>query len=308
VRLLFAGTPDVALPSLRALLNHPRHEVVAVLTRPDAPSGRGRTLRPAPVAEVAREAGIETLTASPGSDEFLTRAHDLDIDCAPVVAYGTLLREPALSVPRHGWVNLHFSLLPAWRGAAPVQRAILHGDEVTGASTFLIGPGLDDGPVFGLMTETVRPRDTSGELLARLAEAGAGLLVATLDGIESGQLEPKPQSPDGVSLAPKLTADDARVAFSDPALAVDRRVRACTPAPGAWTLFRDERLRLGPLIPDPDAEPLAPGRLRVSKSAVWAGTATLPVRLGEVQPAGKRVMAAADWARGSRVNGEDRLG
>lgn len=309
MRLLFAGTPDAAVPSLRALIDHPHHEVVAVLTRPDAPSGRGRTLRPSPVAELAREAGIETLTPpTPSDEEFLVRAGDLDIDCAPVVAYGNLLREPALSLPKHGWVNLHFSLLPAWRGAAPVQHAILHGDEVTGASTFLIGPGLDDGPVFGLMTEVIRPDDTSGDLLARLADAGAGLLVATLDGIESGQLSAKAQSSDGVSLAPKLTPDDARVRWDDPAIAVDRRVRACTPAPGAWTLFRGERLRLGPVAIDPEAPGLAPGELLASKSGVWAGTATATIRLGEVQPPGKRMMPASDWARGSRLEPGERLG
>lgn len=309
MKLLFAGTPEVAVPSLRALIDHPHHEVVAVLTRPDAPSGRGRTLRPSPVAEVARAAGIETLTPhTPSDEDFLARARELDIDCAPVVAYGNLLREPALGLPRQGWVNLHFSLLPAWRGAAPVQHAILHGDEVSGASTFLIGPGLDDGPVFGLMTETIQPRDTSGALLGRLAEAGAGLLVATLDGIESGHLEPKEQPLDGVSLAPKLTVDDARVRFGDPATAVDRRIRACTPAPGAWTTFREERLRLGPVLPDPDVPALEPGQLAVTKSTVWVGTATSPVRLGEVQPAGKRMMPAADWARGNRVTDDDRLG
>lgn len=309
MRLLFAGTPEVAVPSLRALIDHPHHEVVAVLTRPDAPSGRGRTLRPSPVAEMAREFGIETLTPrTPSDEEFLVRAGALDIDCAPVVAYGNLLREPALSLPRHGWVNLHFSLLPAWRGAAPVQHAILHGDEVTGASTFLIGPGLDDGPVFGLMTEVIRPDDTSGALLARLAEAGAGLLVATLDGIESGQLSAKAQSSDGVSLAPKLSQDDARVRWDDPAIAVDRRVRACTPAPGAWTQFRGERLRLGPVTIDTDAPGLASGELFASKAGVWAGTATAAVLLGDVQPPGKRMMPASDWARGSRLEPGERLG
>jgi methionyl-tRNA formyltransferase len=314
LRLLFAGTPEVALPSLRALIEHDHHDVVAVLTRPDAPSGRGRSLKPSPVAELAREHGIEVLAPNrPTDEDFLSRARQLDIDCAPVVAYGNLLREPALSLPKHGWVNLHFSLLPAWRGAAPVQHSILHGDEMTGASTFLIGPGLDDGPVFGLMTETIKPTDTSGDLLARLAAAGAGLLVATLDGIETGRLDPKPQSLDGVSLAPKLTTEDARIRFADPALAVDRRIRACTPTPGAWTTFRDERLRLGPvhLPPDPtapDVPVLQPGCLAVQKSAVWVGTASSAIRLGDVQPAGKRMMAAADWARGNRVTEDDRLG
>ncbi|MCW2521940.1 MAG: methionyl-tRNA formyltransferase, partial [Frankiales bacterium] len=170
MRLLFAGTPAVALPSLRALLDSPAHEVVGVLTRPAAPAGRGRGQRPSPVAELARDADIPVFTpAKPADPDFLAAAAELDVDCCPVVAYGSLLRAPTLELPKYGWVNLHFSLLPAWRGAAPVQQALLHGEEFTGASTFLIGPGLDDGPVFGVLTERVRPGDTSGALLDRLA-------------------------------------------------------------------------------------------------------------------------------------------
>ncbi|MDQ1732860.1 MAG: methionyl-tRNA formyltransferase [Pseudonocardiales bacterium] len=313
MRLLFAGTPAAALPSLQALIDHPVHEVVGVLTRPDAPSGRGRSLTPSPVSALAREHGIEVFApARPTDTEFLRVAGELGIDCCPVVAYGALLREPALSLPRYGWVNLHFSLLPAWRGAAPVQHAVLHGDEITGASTFLIGPGLDDGPVFGVLTERIRPRDTSGELLARLSEAGAGLLVATLDGIADGSLNPVAQPADGVSLAPKLTVADAQVCFDQPALAVDRRIRACTPAPGAWASMDGQRLKLGPVTPvghrTGGDELLVPGVLEVSKTEVLIGTATAPVRLSEVQPPGKRPMAAADWARGARLKSGDRLG
>jgi methionyl-tRNA formyltransferase len=311
--LLFAGTPEVAVPSLRALLRHPAHQVVAVLTRPQAPAGRGRRLTPSPVAELAGQAGVEVLSPDRPSDpDFVRRLAELDVDCAPVVAYGALLREPALSLPRHGWVNLHFSLLPAWRGAAPVQHAVLHGDDTTGASTFQIGPGLDDGPVFGVLTERVRPGDTSGELLARLAEAGAQLLVATLDGIADGSLRPRPQPADGVSYAPKLTVADARIDFGQPALAVDRRIRACTPEPGAWTAFRDGRLKLGPVTTAPagiaGSAPLAAGELLVERSAVLVGTATDPVRLGSVQPAGRKPMPAADWARGLRLEPGERLG
>jgi methionyl-tRNA formyltransferase len=307
--LLFAGTPEVAVPSLSALLAHPAHEVVAVLTRPPARSGRGRQLTPSPVAELARQAGVEVLSPDkPTEDDFVRRLAELDVDCAPVVAYGALLREPALSLPRHGWVNLHFSLLPAWRGAAPVQHALLHGDDTTGASTFLIGPGLDDGPVFGVLTERVRPDDTSGSLLARLAEAGAPLLVATLDGIADGSLRPQPQPGDGVSHAPKLTVADARIDFGQPALAVDRRIRACTPEPGAWTSFRDGRLKLGPAFPAPEAAPLPAAELLISKSEVLVGTATMALRLGTVQPAGKNPMPAADWARGLRLESGERLG
>jgi methionyl-tRNA formyltransferase len=310
VKLLFAGTPDVAVPSLRALLDHPIHEVVAVLIRPEAPAGRGRKIQPSPVAEVARAAGIEVFSpAKPTDPEFLDRAAEFEIECCPVVAYGALLREPALSLPKHGWINLHFSLLPAWRGAAPVQHAILHGDDTSGASTFLIGPGLDDGPVFGVMTERVRPTDTSGDLLSRLAAAGADLLVATLDGIADGSLQPRPQPADGVSYAPKLTSADGQIRFDQPSVAVDRRVRACTPAPGAWTTFRGERLKLGPVSVNADGQvALPPGAVLVGKHEVLLGTATDPVLLTDVQPPGKRPMRAADWARGVRLTPEDYLG
>jgi methionyl-tRNA formyltransferase len=312
VRLLFAGTPAIALPSLQVLLNSPAHEVVGVLTRPPAPSGRGRTLTPSPVAQLADEAGVPVFSPDkPADPEFLAAAAALDVDCCPVVAYGSLLRVPTLDLPRVGWVNLHFSLLPAWRGAAPVQQAILHGDEFTGASTFLIGPGLDDGPVFGVLTERVRPDDTSGSLLERLARAGSQLLLATMDGISDGSLTAVPQAADGVSLAPKLSVEDAQIRFDQPAAALDRRVRACTPAPGAWTQFRGERLKLGPVALSADpaaAADLAPGELRVAKSVVEVGTATTAVLLQSVQPPGKRPMAAADWARGLRLASGERLG
>jgi methionyl-tRNA formyltransferase len=308
MRLLFAGTPEVAVPSLRALLAS-RHEVVAVLTRPDAPAGRGRRLQPSPVAEVALDAGIEVLRpARPRDPEFQSRLEQIAPDAAPIVAYGGLIPPAALAVPGHGWINLHFSLLPAWRGAAPVQHAVMAGDQVTGASTFQLEEGLDTGPVFGMVTETIQPDDTAGELLTRLSESGAGLLVATLDGIESGALVPVPQSSDDVSLAPKITVEDARVRWSDPAMRVDRLVRGCTPAPGAWTEFRGERVKIGPVTPTPDVADLAPGELRVAKDAVWVGTATHAIRLGEVKAQGKRMMPAGDWSRGVRVEPGERLG
>jgi methionyl-tRNA formyltransferase len=313
VRLVFAGTPEVALPSLEALLAS-RHEVVGVVTRPDARAGRGRSLVPSPVRQRAEEAGLEVLTPTkPSEPEFQQRLRELAPDACPVVAYGALVPPSALEIPRHGWVNLHFSLLPAWRGAAPVQHAIMAGDEVTGASTFLLEKGLDTGPVFGVMTETIRPRDTAGDLLDRLAEAGAGLLVATLDGIEDGTLGPRPQPGEGVSLAPKIEMEDARVRWSRPAIAVDRLVRGCTPAPGAWTLFRGERLKLGPVSPlsGPDAAELpaelAPGELHVTKRAVAVGTASGAVVLGEVRPHGRKPMPAADWARGVRITTGERF-
>ncbi|WP_017557809.1 methionyl-tRNA formyltransferase [Nocardiopsis baichengensis] len=311
MKLVFAGTPEVAVPSLKALLDS-RHEVAAVVTRPDAVAGRGRKVTPSPVARVAEEAGLEVLKPAKADDpEFLDRLREIGPDCCPVVAYGAILRQEALDVPRHGWVNLHFSLLPAWRGAAPVQHAVLHGDDVTGATTFEIEPDLDSGPVYGMLTEPIGPGDTSGELLSRLAEAGSGLMVRTLDGIEDGTLEARPQSADGVSIAPKLNPEDAEVEFTAPAMRVDRLVRACTPAPGAWTTFRGARLKLGPVSPVTDLKAgheLAPGELAVEKKQVLVGTATHPVRLGEVQPQGKKMMNAVDWARGVRPEEGERLG
>ena len=309
MRLVFAGTPEVALPSLRALIAAPQHEVVAVVTRPDAQAGRGRKVLRSPVAALADEHGIEVLTpAKAGDPEFLDRLRELAPDCCPVVAYGALLPQQALDIPPHGWINLHFSLLPAWRGAAPVQAAIRHGDEITGASTFRIVKALDAGPVFGVVTEAVRPRDTAGELLDRLAESGAALLLSTLDGVRAGTLRAEPQpEDDGVSYAGKVTVEDAHVDFTTPALAVDRLVRAVTPDPGAWAEFRGERLKLGPVVPVADTDPLPAGELRVERRRVLVGTASDPVQLGEVQAPGKKLMAATDWARGARVEPGERV-
>jgi methionyl-tRNA formyltransferase len=308
VRVVFAGTPGTAAPSLSAILDS-RHQVAAVLTRPDAPVGRGRKLSPSAVAQVATDAGIEVLKPQrPRDPDFLSRLAEISPDCAPVVAYGGLLPQAALDVPKHGWVNLHFSLLPAWRGAAPVQHAILAGDEVTGASTFQIEEELDSGPVYGVVTEAVRPTDTSGDLLERLAVAGATLLVATLDGIEDGTLVARPQSSDGVSWAPKLSAADAQVDWSAPAVRVDRLIRACTPAPGAWTTFRGQRLKLGPIRVDSQRTELTSGLVRVERDSVRVGTGSSAIVLGEVQPQGKRPMLADDWARGARLDSVERLG
>ncbi|MEU5725417.1 methionyl-tRNA formyltransferase [Micromonospora sp. NPDC047738] len=301
MRLIFAGTPAVAVPALDAVAAS-RHELLAVVTRPDAPAGRGRGLVRSPVGAWADAHGVEVLTpAKPREPEFLDRLRELAPDCVPVVAYGALVPPVALEIPRHGWINLHFSLLPAWRGAAPVQHAVLHGDEVTGASVFQLEAGLDTGPVYGTLTDEIRPTDTSGDLLERLAHAGAGLLVAVLDALEDGTARAEPQPADGVSLAPKLTVEDARVRWTDPAFAVDRRIRACTPAPGPWTTFRGDRVKLGPVTPVAGGPELKPGELLVEKSHVLAGTATVPVRLDEVRAAGKKAMSASDWARGARV-------
>lgn len=309
MRVVFAGTPATAVPSLDAIARS-GHDLVAVITRPDAASGRGRSVASSPVAERATSLGVPVMKPS-----TLRQAHvadelrSLGVDCCPVVAYGGLVPSHLLDLPRFGWVNLHFSLLPAWRGAAPVQHSILAGDQVTGASTFLLDAGLDTGSVYGTVTEDVHPDDTAGALLDRLAVSGAALLVATLDGIEAGTLVPHEQPADGVSHAPKLTGEDARIRWRDPALAVDRRIRACTPAPGAWAEHNGHRLGVMPLpLPHGEAQStLGPGVLRVTKREVWVGTGSYDVRLGEVRPAGKRAMAAADWARGARLVDGDLL-
>jgi methionyl-tRNA formyltransferase len=305
VRVVFAGTPEPAVPSLQALLDS-HHDVIAVVTRPDAPSGRGRTLTASPIAELAARHGIETLKpAKPSESEFMARLSELAPDCCPVVAYGALIPQSVLDIPRIGWINLHFSLLPAWRGAAPVQHAIKAGDEITGATTFLLEAGMDTGPVFGHITDAIGPHDTSGDLLQRLSVTGAELLVRTLDGIESGELVAVPQVEDGVSLAPKVLVDDAKVEWTHPALAIDRLIRSCTPAPGAWTTFRDERLKLGAVTLEAEVTDLAPGQLRVSKQAVLVGTGSCAVALGQVQPIGKKPMGWKDWVNGARPTDSD---
>ena len=296
MRVVFAGTPHVAVTSLEAILAS-RHEVVAVVTRPDAVAGRGHRLTPSPVSAAAAERGIPVLTPNKPSDpEFIETLTSLDPDCCPVVAYGALIPQRVLDIPAKGWVNLHFSLLPAWRGAAPVQRSIMGGDDVTGAAVFQLEAGMDTGPVFGVVTEAIGPHDTSGDLLGRLAISGAQLLVAVLDGIEAGRLTAVPQSSDGVSLAPKISMEDARVRWAEPAMAVDRRIRGCTPAPGAWTMLGDLKVKLAPVTIA--EERLAPGVVRVERNRVLVGTLTTAVELGTVQAAGKKAMRAADWARG----------
>jgi len=305
VKVVFAGTPAAALPSLQALIDSPRHEVVAVITRPDAPAGRGRGMTASPVKGLALDHDIPALTpARPSDPTFVGTLTDIAPDCCPVVAYGALVPGHVLAIPALGWVNLHFSLLPAWRGAAPVQQAIWHGDEITGASVFRLEEGLDTGPVYGVLTEAIRPRDTAGDLLGRLAGAGARLLTAILDGLEDGDVRAERQPAEGVTVAPKLTVKDAQVDWARPAVQVDRQIRACTPAPGGWSTFRGGRLGVGPVLPVEGEEPLAPGEIR----DLDVGTAVGAVRLGTVQPAGKGPMDAASWARGARAKPGERFG
>lgn len=302
MRLVFAGTPAPALPSLRRLIDSPRHDVVAVLTRPDAVSSRRGRPTPSPVAELAADAGIPVLRPErPNAAEFLAELSEIGPECCAVVAYGALLGAPLLAVPPRGWINLHFSLLPAWRGAAPVQAAIAAGETITGVTTFHIEQDLDCGPVYGVVTETIRPTDTAGQLLDRLSVSGAALLEATLDGIAGGTLSAVAQQSDGVSYAPKITVEQARIRWDLPAHVVERRIRAVTPEPGAWTMVGDLRIKCGPVTIEVAAQPMEPGRILVERSDVLVGTGSHPVRLGEVQAPGKRLMPARDWIRGARL-------
>lgn len=308
MRIVFAGTPETAVPSLKALIDSDGHEIAAVITRPDAPKGRGRTLHRSPVGEVADAAGIEVLTPTSGRDPELASAlRELDVEAAAVVAYGNILPQDVLDVPRHGWVNLHFSLLPAWRGASPVNAAIAAGDEITGASTFRLEAAMDTGPVYGTITETIGAQDTAGELLERLAESGAGLLVATLNGIESGELVAVEQPSDGVSYSGKISSADARIRWDLPAFAVDRHIRSITPVPGAWTELDGQRFKIGAVtLPGGDSLPeqaagLTAGELNWTKKSLFVGTASGPIVIDRLQPPGKKLMNAMDWVRGSHI-------
>ncbi len=298
MRVIFAGTPAVAVPSLNALVEA-GHEIAAVLTRPDAPLGRRRVLTPSPVAQRAAELDIEILHAAKVDPDITAKLKAYKAGAAAVVAYGALVPPEALAVPAHGWINLHFSLLPAWRGAAPVQHAVIHGDETTGASTFRLEAGLDTGPVFGQLTEEIRPGDTSGALLERLSHSGAVLLEKTLAAVEAGTAAPVPQT-GAVSLAPKLGIEDARIDWSQPALSIDRRIRGVSPEPGAWTTSGGQRLKVGPVTLLPEGSVLEPGQVRVSGDgqSVMAGTGSHNVRLNTIQAAGRKSMSAADWMRG----------
>lgn len=305
MRIIFAGTPETAVPSLIALLES-EHEVIAVITRPDSQSGRGHILTPSPIAIAASQKNIPILKYAHLRDSSISQELErLEPDAVAVVAYGALVPPNLLAGPKFGWINLHFSLLPSWRGAAPVPYAIRYGDEITGATTFQIDEGLDTGPIFGVITERIRPEDTTGTLLARLSVTGAQLLVQTLNGIAQGQLRPLPQSHEDVSYAPKIVPSDAQIDWQQPALAVERAIRAYTPEPGAWTSFHGERVQLGPVSLFESALNGAPGELIVTKHEVFVATGSTSIRLGTLRPAGKKQMPAADWARGVRVESGD---
>lgn len=309
MRLIFAGTPEIAVPTLAAL-EDAGHDIVAVLTQPDAPGRRGRTLHPSPVKVHALERGLDVWTPEKASaPEVVERVRALDVDAAAVVAYGQILRPRLLEAVRLAWVNLHFSVLPAWRGAAPVQRAIMAGDDVTGATTFMLERGLDTGPVIGTLTERIRATDTAGTLLDRLGVLGAPLMVDSLAALDSGTARPLAQPEDGVSYADKLTREDAYVRWDLAAHVVDRRIRGCTPAPGAWTTLPDGSVaKLGPVSPRPQRARTVPGQLREEAGEVLVGTGTEPAALGWIAPAGKKPMPAADWWRGARLGEGAQLG
>lgn len=302
MRLVFAGTPDAAVPTLR-LLAASAHDVVAVVTRTDAPLGRKRVLTPSPVAQAAAELGIPIIKADRLDAAVTDAIRALDPDLGVIVAYGGLVREPLLSTPEHGWINLHFSLLPRWRGAAPVQRALIAGDAETGAAVFQLVPELDAGAVFAQLRMPT-PEATAGELLADLAQRGADLVAQVVDGIAAGTATSSAQVGE-ISTAPKLTLEDGRIRWNEPREAVLGRIRGVTPEPGAHTTVDGARLKLLDVSPAPaDALRLAPGELTAVGREIHAGTSSQPIIVNLVQPAGKGAMRAADWWRGLRVEGK----
>ena len=299
MRLLFAGTPEVALPSLRALLDSP-HEVVGVLTRPDAPSGRGRSLRPSPVKALALEAGLPVLTPTTLRDDAVhQQLRDLAPDVAPVVAYGNLVPRAALEIPAHGWLNLHFSLLPAWRGAAPAQRAVLAGQRETGMSVFRLEEGLDTGDVLATASTDIGEYETAGQLLDRLAVEGAPLLLDALDALASGTATFTPQDHAAATHAAKLSPAEARIDWTRPAAELSAHIRGMSPDPGAWTTLAGDRFKILALTRPPEHPNLPAGRLAATRKHLLVGTGTGVLALETVAPAGKRPMRGADWARGA---------
>ena len=302
MRIVFAGTPAVAIPSLEAVAA--RHEVVAVVTREDAPLGRKRVLTPSPVADAADRLGLPVIKANRLGDEVTERIRSLTPDLGVVVAYGGLVREPLLSLPRLGWVNLHFSLLPRWRGAAPVQRAVIAGDRETGAAVFHLVPELDAGDVYAELRRPIGPDETAGELLAALSVEGAALLADTADALAAGTAASTAQQGE-VTLAPKLTIGDARLDLSEPADRVYARLRGVTPEPGAFALLGDERFKIHAARHTVGEAQLAPGVVEAREGRILVGTGTEPIELVTVQPAGKRAMPAADWLRGATQSAGD---
>lgn len=302
MRIVFAGTPALALPSLAAL-QESEHAIAAVITRPDAPAGRGRSLHPSPVAQYAVDAGIPVLKPRSMRDEsFAAQLRELNPEAGCVVAYGGMIPAPVLAIPPHGWFNLHFSLLPQWRGAAPVQRAIWAGDERSGCTVFQLDEGLDTGPIYAQAAYEVNREDSAGEVLDHLAYRGAGLLLEVMNAVAAGTACGRVQDPFEGPHAAKIKVDEARINWQDNAEQIMRQVRACTPDPGAWSELDSARIRVHQVrIPTGDSEQmLQPGQVWGDKHHVFIGTGSRPLELLSVQPAGKRAMAATDWLRGLR--------
>lgn len=295
LRLVVAGSPVAAVPTLTALADGP-HEVVRVITRPPTPQGRRRVMTPTPVAVEAERRGLPVLEAR-RLDEIEPELRALAIDLGVIVAYGALVREPLLSWPRLGWINLHFSLLPRWRGAAPVQHAIIAGDSETGATVFQLTDGLDEGDWYARVVTPIGAHRTAGSLLDELSHLGADLVRQVVDDLAAGTAVPHPQVGEPTR-APKLDRDDAALRFSVPADALHAQVRGVTPEPGAHCRWGDQVLKVLETAIARDAAPLPPGILRRDGARVVVGTTSDPLELVRVQPAGKQAMSAADWARG----------
>lgn len=296
MRVVFAGSPAAAVPSLRRLADGP-HEIVAVITREDSPQGRRGVLTPTPVAVVAEELGLPVIRANRLAGAATEQVEELAPDLGVIVAYGGLVREPLLSAPRLGWINLHFSLLPRWRGAAPVQRAIIAGDDVTGATVFQLVPELDAGDIYGRLTESIGAVQTAGNLLDSLSDSGAELLARVVDALADGSARAEAQQGD-VTLAPKLSLADGEIDFGQPAEVVSALIRGVTPEPGAFTTIDGARLKVLDATIARDLPRLAPGALALSGKAVIVGTATDPIQLVSVHPAGRKAMDAGSWWRG----------
>ncbi|MGO2051984.1 methionyl-tRNA formyltransferase [Glutamicibacter sp. BW80] len=304
MRILFAGTPQVAVTSLDHL-HAAGFDIAAVLTRPDAPLGRKRVLTASPVAARAEQLGLPTIKSNKIDAEVTGQLAELNLDAAAIVAFGGLVPAAALNVPKHGWINLHFSLLPDWRGAAPVQHSIIHGDDITGAVTFQLETGLDTGPVFGQVTERIGELDTAGIMLDRLSESGSTLLVQTLQALDAGQGLAIPQS-GSHTYAPKITDVDAQLDFTRTATEIRRRAHGTSPFPGAWAIADQARYKFGPLRERREMTELAPGEVHIEPGkhpVVYVGTSTWALELSTIQPPGKKMMNASDWARGVLTQG-----
>ena len=296
LRLVFAGSPAAAVPSL-SLLAASHHHVVSVVTRADSPQGRRGVLTATPVAVEAEKLGIPVIRSNRLAGTATELVQQLQPDLGVIVAYGGLVREPLLSAPRLGWINLHFSLLPRWRGAAPVQRAIMAGDDVTGATVFQLVAELDAGDIYGRMTATIGANQTAGHLLESLSGTGAELLLGVVDALADGSARGEVQRGD-VTLAPKLALADGDIDWTQPASAVDAVIRGVTPEPGAFTTIDGVRLKLLDVAITRDAARQEPGVIDLVGSIVLVGTATDPLQLVTVHPAGRKAMDAASWWRG----------